>query len=144
MSEIIILIATTVIAINLLYTMLPSGSYEKYCKYILGLVLLLVFAGTVKKFDISSEILNFNENIPVYENTKIAETVQKQTEVLINENINNMLKANRIYVKNVNVLLNNDVLVKVKVSLSDMKDKEKTISLISSYCDINKEIIVIE
>ena len=56
MSEIIILIATTVIAINLLYTMLPSGSYEKYCKYILGLVLLLVFAGTVKKFDISSEI----------------------------------------------------------------------------------------
>lgn len=144
MSEIIILIATTVIAINLLYTMLPSGSYEKYCKYILGLVLLLVFAGTVKKFDISSEILNFNENIPVYENTKIAETVQKQTEVLINENINNMLKANRIYVKNVNVFLNNDVLVKVKVSLSDMKDKEKTISLISSYCDINKEIIVIE
>ena len=55
-----------------------------------------------------------------------------------------MLKANRIYVKNVNVFLNNDVLVKVKVSLSDMKDKEKCISLISSYCDINKEIIVIE
>lgn len=144
MYKVIILIATTVIAINLLYTMLPGGNYEKYCKYIFGVVLVLIFAGTIAKFDISSQVLDFEDNVPVFENTKITETVQKNTEKLISENIVNMLKVNRLSVKNVEVILENNELINVKVSLSDEENKGKIISLISSYCDINIDAVVVE
>ena len=144
MSKIIVLIATTVIALNLLYTMLPSGSYEKYCKYIFGLILVLVFAGTVTKFDISSQVLDFRENTPVFENKKIIETVQNQTELLICENIENMLKSKRIRIKSVSVTLENNELLQVNIKPDDPDRRDEIISLVSAYCDINKENIVIE
>lgn len=144
MSKIIVLIATTVIALNLLYTMLPNGNYEKYCKYIFGLVLVLVFAGTVTKLDISSQVLDFDKNVPVFENTKIVETVQNQTEALICENIENMLKSKRIKINSVSVKLDNNLLLEVKLKPDDSRDTDEIISLVSSYCDINKENIVIE
>ncbi len=144
MSKIIILIATTVIAVNLIYTMLPGGGYEKYCKYIFGLVLVLVFAGSVREFDISSGVLDFNNNVPVFENSKITETVQKQTNEIVRQNIINMLKSNRKSVKNVEVTLENNEVTEVKVKLANEDNREEIISLISSYCDINKETVVLE
>lgn len=144
MSKIIVLIATTVIALNLLYTMLPNGNYEKYCKYIFGLVLVLVFAGTVTKLDISSQVLDFDKNVPVFENTKIVETVRNQTEALICENIENMLKSKRIKINSVSVKLDDNVLLEVKLKPDDSSDTDEIITLVSSYCDINKENIVIE
>ena len=144
MSKIIILIATTVIAINLLYALLPEGNYEKYCKYIFGLILILIFAGTVVKFEISSEILDFNNNVPVFENTKIADVVSEQKEKLVRDNIINMLKSKRFFVKDLIVTIENNELKNVKVNLRDEKNVNEIISLISSYCDINKDVIVVE
>jgi len=142
--KIIILIATTVIAINLLYTMMPGGNYEKYCKYIFGLILILIFAGSFTKIDISSEVLNFNNDIPVYETRKITETVNKQTEALIAENISNMLKSHRIYIESISVCLQNDSISEVKVLYENNERTDEIISMISSYCDIDKELIMIE
>ena len=144
MYKIIILIATTVVAINLVYTMLPAGGYEKYCKYIFGLVLVLIFAGTVTKIDISSDILNFNNNIPVFDSTKIEETFKEETEQLIVNNILSMLKSNRIFADDITVLLENNEISEIKVYMSGEANKEEIISLISSYCDINKDAIMIE
>ena len=143
MSKIIILIATTVIAVNLISTILPSGGYEKYCKYIFGLVLVLIFASSVSEFDISSEILDV-ENIPVFENTKITETVQEQTEEIVNENIINMLKSNRISVKSVEANLEGSEVKEVKVKLLNESLKDEVISLVASYCDIKTDYVMIE
>ena len=144
MSKVIVLIATTVIAINLLYTMLPGGSCEKYCKYIFGLILVLIFAGTVVKFDISSRVLNFNNNVPVFETTKITEIVHRETEELISENIQSMLKSKRIIIKNINVTLSDGEIKEVKIEIRDNANKSEIVSIVSSYCDINEEKIVIE
>lgn len=144
MGKIIILISTTVIAINLLYTMLPGGSYEKHCKYIFGLILVLVFAGSIMKIDISSEVLNFDGNIPVNEDVKIIDIASQKTEALINDNIQNMLKSKRISVEEVGVKMEDNKILEVKVVASSIGEKDRIISLISSYCDINKENVVVE
>lgn len=144
MSKIIILIATTVVAINLVYTILPSGNYEKYCKYIFGLILILIFAGTLLEFDISSNVLDFNNNVPVFENQKIVDTIHSSTELLICENIQNMLKVNKIKSENVSVVLEQDQLISVRVKLENKDDEKTASSLISSYCDIDENKIVIE
>lgn len=144
MSKIIVLIATMVIAVNLLYAMLPGGSYEKYCKYILGLILILVFAGTITKLEISSDVLDFDNNVPVFESVKITENVQQQTEDLICSNIRNMLKSKNFNLKSISVILEEGILTEIRLSPSDKNNIDEIISLVSAYCDINKSIIMIE
>jgi len=89
-------------------------------------------------------LANKNNDIPVYETRKITETVNKQTEALIAENISNMLKSHRIYIESISVCLQNDSISEVKVLYENNERTDEIISMISSYCDIDKELIMIE
>lgn len=143
MSKILLLIAGTVISVNLVYVLLPSGSFEKYCRYIFGLILILVFVGSITNVNISSQILDFNNQLPVY-NNNIEKTINNQTEKLIESRIKEHLVNNDIYIDDIYVVLENNDLKKVTVISKNKNDIEKVLNIISSYCDIEKGKIVVE
>ncbi|MBQ2897395.1 MAG: stage III sporulation protein AF [Clostridia bacterium] len=144
MSEILLLIAGTVVAINLVYVLLPNGSFEKYSRYTFGLILILVFIGTLTNAEISSQVLDFDSQMPVYNNDGIKETINNQTEKLIESKIKEQLTENNIVIDNLYVFLEENELEKVVVIPKNKNESEKICDIISSFCDIQKEIIIIE
>jgi len=144
MTKVILLIAGTVVAINLVYTLLPSGKYEKFSKHIFGLILILVFAGTIVKVDISSDILNFDEDVPVYNNKKISEVIGLQTARIIESKITEKLSSEGVTIKDVKVTLENNKISMVSIKKYNFDASEKIRDIVSSFCDIKKDNVVIE
>lgn len=144
MSKALLLIAETVVVINIIYVLLPNGTFEKYSRHIFGLILMLVFAGTVTKVDISSDILYFDKNIPVYNQQKIIDVVEHQTKDIIEEKIVEQLTNEGISIKNVTVSLENDTLNGIEIVSGNNTNNEKIISLVAEYCGVNDNIIVVK
>ena len=79
MYKIVLLIGSTIITVNFLYALLPSGNYEKYSKYILGLIIILVLLSGISNIDLSNEILSHEESIPTFNKNKIQSTINLAT-----------------------------------------------------------------
>lgn len=141
MYKIIILISGTVVIVNLIYALLPSGNYEKYSKHILGLILVLVFINSLVNVELSSEILNFDQQIPTFSQDKIRYTIEAQTATLLEDKIKQHLNDNDISVKDIKITLK-DASIE-QIFLISNGNIEKICEIISDFCEISTEKIVI-
>lgn len=140
MREFFLTIIGTILVLNVMFLLLPHGKYEKYVKYVAGVIVLLTIATNLFSVKIDHDIINFDNESAYYNNEDLNIKVKEQiSESTLKEKI---LNETGIEV-DIDLSLNNEKID--KITIENAKEKEdKIINIIMSECDINRDKIVIK
>lgn len=139
MSTIFFNITGTVLVLNVLFTLIPNGKFQKYVQFVAGLIVILTVAGNFIHINFDHKLVYFDENAFSYDSKKLENSVRND---LIEESIRNKLEEEFQIKPEVVVVTDNNEIVEVSV-FTDY-DKEKITEVLTRYCDINRSMIVIK
>ena len=132
-------ICGTVIVLNILFILIPEGKYEKYIRFVAGLIVILTVAGSIFRIDFSPEILSFDFKGFDVKSEMVNDSLKKQTAEV---------ELERLIFEHTGTSCDVDVEFTEgkfsKITVSNVADAEKTINIIMRNCDINRNNIVLQ
>ena len=119
------------IVINIIYSMVPDLSYNKYLKTSIGVVVIVFAVAGVMNIKINDNLFDYNTDDVVREKNDYIETVNKQIEADIEKKITEKLIENKI----------ETVVFDRNGYLYHVAEKEEIIKLLSETYNLTKERI---
>lgn len=132
-------ICGTVVILNILFILIPEGKYEKYIRFVAGLIVILTVAGSIFKIDFSPEILSFDfkgfdEKSEIVNDSLKKQTAEVELERLIFEQTGTSCDVDVEFTEG----------KFSKITVTNVTNAEKTINIIMRNCDINRNNVVLQ
>lgn len=141
MREIFFNITGTVLVLNVMFLLIPDGKFEKYVRFIAGLIVILTIIGNIINIKLDHAVLQFDESDISYQsNEELEQSVKTDLiEETLEERIANELGISVDIEAEINGnKFNGIVILGAKEKIEEIKDT------IIQYCDINRDNIMIK
>ncbi len=140
MRQFFITIIGTIFTLNMFLLIIPETKYEKYIKYVAGIIIIIVIASNIFSVKVDHDILNFDKNSFEFKQNNLNEKVNEQVTddtltKIIEDETGIKVKVNSVYKEN--------MIEKIYIEEANGREDE-ILSILLRECDINRKQIVIK
>jgi len=144
MVKIFVTISSLVIVINIIYIIIPSEKYARYCKVIIGVITMLaiinLFSGDYDlnfDFDFDSKLTTTSENI----NTIFDDLTKKELE---NKVMNMLVEKHGNVINSVTIEYLSNEIKSITIKIYDSGNLDEIKNDVAIFCDIKIERIMVK
>lgn len=140
MRQFFITIIGTIFMLNMFMLLIPETRYEKYVKYVVGIIIITVIASNLFSVRVDHDILNFDKTSFEFNENNLNEKVNEQLTddtltKIIEDETGVKVKMNSVYKEN--------SIDKIYIE-GGLENKDEIISILLRECDINRTKIVVK